>query len=257
MTTLYNGFIGHRHKKQLYFLENEETEESFQENLLTQPIDWEYRDKQILYSYNSLGHRSCEISSLDKNYILFTGCSFTEGVGLSINDSYTTLVPNYVGKQSYNLGLSGTNPSITVKNIILFFTAMKENMPDQIVIQWPYFWRYYGIIENHIINAFTPQDVNNTLYKELLNNKHVFYYNCFERLNLLSFLHNLGFQGQLIEMFSQTEEEHKEIISKDWTVPFTNKKDIELPMMIDRARDLSHPGSKTNRLYAEAIIKIL
>jgi hypothetical protein len=257
MTTLYNGFIGHRHKQQLYFLEGEDPEESFQKNLLTQSIDWEYRNKQILYSYNSLGHRSCELSSLDKNYILFSGCSFTEGLGLCINDSYTTLVSNHLEKQSYNLGLGGSSPSIAVKNIMLFLTTMKEKHPDYIIIQWPYFWRYYGIIENYIIIEYTSQDVDNSLYEELLKNDHAFYYNCFERLNLLHFLHNLGFQGQLIEIFSQTEEEYEKIKSKDWTTLFTNKKDIQLPTMVDRARDLCHPGSKTNKVFADAIIKIL
>ena len=80
------NFIGNNMpNKTVNFLGFTDSEERYLESIKTQPNDWYYKDRSFTYSYNEYGHRSKNISDIDlDNYILFTGCSHTEGVGLEL-----------------------------------------------------------------------------------------------------------------------------------------------------------------------------
>lgn len=243
------------------FLPLVESEEKYQDNLLSQPIDWEYRTKKIRYKYNSLGHRSCELHELPKDYLLFSGCSFTEGIGLKLEDTYSHIVANKLGLGYYNLGLGGSCPSISVKNVITFLSKFMHNMPKSIIIQWPYFFRYYRVVPYLHIEHDTPHrtkdnDLSET-YKVLLQNNDAYMYNISERLYLLHFLHNIKYNGKLIEFFSQTYQEIDYIKGYDKSTNFTNLHSFEIPKCLDYARDLGHPGSLTNQSYADKILETL
>lgn len=239
------------------FLPLIESEENYQRNLLSQPPNWEYRTKKIHYKYNSLGHRSCELSELPKDYLLFTGCSFTEGIGLKLEDTYSYLVSKQLGLGYYNLGLGGSCPAISVKNIITFLTKFINNMPKYIVIQWPYFLRYYTVVPYLHISHHTPAGEHSKLYNALLENDDAYRYNIGERLYLLHFLDNIKYQGKVVELFVQNIEEINYITGLDNTANFKNIHSMELPHFLDVARDLGHPGTLTNQSYANAILKIL
>jgi hypothetical protein len=249
-----NGFITSNNP----FLDTEflpliESEESYKSNLLRQPFYWEYRNKNIKYKYNSNGHRSCEIDQLNYDYILFSGCSITEGVGLQEEDCYTHLVAKKLNKQFYNLGVGGSSPSIAIRNIITFLTKLKNNLPYAIVIQWPHFYRYYSIHGFHH-KHFTPADKTEPLYKALLMDNDVFRYNMMERSYLLHFLSILDYKGKLCEIYSENQHDWELLVAHDHYCGFTNTFQKTIPGNVDVARDLSHPGSKTNKLYAESIL---
>ena len=239
------------------FLPLIESEENYQRNLLSQPPDWEYRTKKIHYKYNSLGHRSCELHELPKDYLLFSGCSFTEGIGLKLEDTYSHVVADNLGIGYYNLGLGGSCPSICVKNIITFLSKCMNNMPKNIVIQWPYFLRYYRVVPYLYIEHHTPAGELHETYSSMLENNDAYMYNIAERIYLLHFLRNINYTGKLVELFTQNQEEIDYITGHDHTTNFTDKHSILLSNFVDYARDLGHPGSLTNKAFADSILKIL
>lgn len=133
-----DNFIGNDLTSQsVPFLYLTDSEERYQKNLETQPIDWYYRNKQFTYSYNQYGHRSKNINDIDlDNYILFTGCSHTEGVGLELEKTYPYLVAEKLGCDYYNLGLGGSGIDVIEHNVVQWFLTVKKK-PKYLFIQWP------------------------------------------------------------------------------------------------------------------------
>jgi hypothetical protein len=115
-----------------------DTRQLYQQNLKTQPEDWIYRTKHISYNYNDNGHRCKNISDINlDNYILFTGCSHTEGVGLCLEDTFPYLLSQKMNYDYYNMGLGGIGLDILVYNLIIWFEKVKKP-PKILIIQWPH-----------------------------------------------------------------------------------------------------------------------
>lgn len=116
---------------------NSDNEETFKENLLSQPDDWTYRKKEIVYERNEFGHRTKSLSDLREDFILFTGCSFTEGIGLATEDTYPAIVSEDLRLDFYNLALASSGPDLIYKNLTLWFKNVKR-LPKYVVIQQTY-----------------------------------------------------------------------------------------------------------------------
>ena len=95
MLSLNNDFLGYHPKEHNVRFSGTDTSKIFLENLKTQSNDWYYRSNIISYDRNSNGHRCKNIDEIDlNNYILFIGCSHTEGIGLKLEDTYPYLLSN-------------------------------------------------------------------------------------------------------------------------------------------------------------------
>jgi len=233
-----------------------ETEKEFLENQKTQPIDWEYHNKKIYYCYNRYGHRSMEIEHLQNDYILASGCSITEGVGLAHEDIWPSVVAKELDRSVYNLGVGGSGPAVAVRNIITFFTKIKDH-PSVIAIQWPEFYRCFRINKDlDIQHLNSGSAANDEYYRANLKDDTVFYNNIFERKYLLYFLQNIGYKGKIIEFFANFPEEARIITdhTKDLCLQTHN---FLTPGGPDYARDLRHPGSKCHKIYAEHVLSYL
>jgi hypothetical protein len=89
MLEITDGFIGYKTSMRDVLYTGADDEKKFIDNLRKNSDDWYYRDKIISYKRNSLGHRCNDADKIDlNNYILFTGCSHTEGVGLELEKTY-------------------------------------------------------------------------------------------------------------------------------------------------------------------------
>jgi len=138
MLALNNDFLGYHPKIRNVSFTGSDTEELYQHNLKIQPNDWIYRSKEISYIYNDNGHRCKNISEIDlDNYILFTGCSHTEGIGLCLEDTYAYLMSQQMGCDYYNLSLGGTGLDVLSYNLVTWFSKVKKP-PKLLVVQWPY-----------------------------------------------------------------------------------------------------------------------
>jgi hypothetical protein len=133
----YNNFIGYELQYHHELFTGSDSEERFSQSLITQPRDWHYRTNPISYIRNSVGHRSKELSNLDlSNYVLFTGCSTTEGTGLELERTYSHVVSSNLNTDYYNLALGGTGTDVVSYNLIQWHNLVKSN-PKALVIQWP------------------------------------------------------------------------------------------------------------------------
>lgn len=155
MIRLNNDFLGFEPNRVKEW-SGMDTAEAFAKNRLMQPPDWYYRNKKIEYSYNSNGHRCKEIADIDmSNYILFAGCSHTEGVGLELEKTYPCLISNKLGCDYYNLAIGGTGVDIVAHNIVTWVSKVKKQ-PKAICIQLPEITRIVLKQVTNSIPSFYP-----------------------------------------------------------------------------------------------------
>lgn len=113
----------------------------FYENCKKMPEDWYYRIVTIEYDYNRLGFRFKDPDKVDyNNYILYTGCSHTEGIGLELEKSYPYIVSNNYNMDYVNLAVSAGGIDILEYNLMMWLH--KYPLPKLIVIQYPDHSRY-------------------------------------------------------------------------------------------------------------------
>lgn len=227
------------------FINHCDDEEQFKQHLKTQPIDWIYRTLPVEYKYNSLGFRCDDHKELTNDYILFSGCSLTEGSALPIEHTYPYLISKALNKTYYNLALAGTGPWVLQHNMMLFMSLMKDKKPDIVVIQWPDFSRCTFFSDNGQPALFNGSSYKDPVYKVLLESEFIENTNQFYRYGLIKFLQNLGIK-KIIEIYQQP-------LSVDLGTSVTQ---MNLPP-IDYARDLSHPGIESHKCQAEAITNII
>lgn len=111
--------------------------DNYQKNCEKMPSDWYYRNADITYKYNSLGHRCKNINELNfDNYLLFIGCSHTEGIGLELEKSFPYITAELLGMDYYNLGLAASGIDVLEYNLLTWFHKY-EKLPKAVVIQWP------------------------------------------------------------------------------------------------------------------------
>lgn len=108
---------------------------SGQANKIT-PVD------PVIHRYNSNGHRSKQVEDLDiDNYILYLGCSHTEGVGLEPEEIYTHHVSKQLDMDYYNMGVGGSGCDVMFYNLMTWLFKYKHK-PKLIVLQWSFPLRY-------------------------------------------------------------------------------------------------------------------
>lgn len=149
-----HGFIGSSTYNTKLDFASSDTFEKYQSHLLSQPDDWYYRNQSIEYSYNENGHRSKSIKDIDfDNYILFTGCSHTEGIGIELSKTYAYLLANSLEKDYYNLAVGGTGIDVIEYNLLYWFTKYKKK-PKFVVVQWPDHSRFLSLYPGY--ESFIP-----------------------------------------------------------------------------------------------------
>ena len=136
-----NNFVGYKPNTVLKFC-GSDTERLYYKNLEKQPTDWYYRSNEISYNYNLLGHRCKNIEEIDlSNYILFSGCSYVEGMGLELENTFPYLVSNELKTDYYNLGIGGSGIDIMTHNLVLWLSTVKK-LPKAVVILWTHEERF-------------------------------------------------------------------------------------------------------------------
>lgn len=134
---LYNEFIGNDERNSMLYFVGGDDEERFKKNLSIMPDDWYYRTHQITYNYNKFGHRCKNIEEIDlDNYIIFSGCSHTEGTGLELETTYPFLVSKMLQCDYYNLAIPASGQDVLVYNVLSWYFKVPKK-PRLIMIQWP------------------------------------------------------------------------------------------------------------------------
>ena len=98
-----------------------------------------YTADSIVYKYNSHGYRTQEFDTV-KPSMLCLGCSFTEGVGVNIQDTWSAhLQERFSEHNVYNLGIGGCSGDTVTRT--LYSIGNMLNI-DTVFILWPHFYRY-------------------------------------------------------------------------------------------------------------------
>ena len=93
--------------------------------------------------YNTFGFRmSKELNDIDlDNYCLFLGSSHTVGVGVEIEQRYSTLVSAVLKCDEVNLGVGGGGIDAVEHNLLSWFIHTKKE-PKHLIIEWPAYQRF-------------------------------------------------------------------------------------------------------------------
>lgn len=241
-----SGFIGHTiqyHTPNFCYISEEE---NYKKACITQPNDWIYRNYPITYQYNSNGHRSKELDELSNDYVIFTGCSLTDGHGLKYEDTYAYLVAKALNTDFYNLGLKGGSIDTCFFNLVTFLSKVKV-LPKIVFLQYPAPERF-GLSNTQVYNVFSAGSVNDLYDKEVyynllkydaVTNQQLFY-----KEFILNYLKNMNIQVYSLGI-------HCQPAIVDYTIHLSKDRQDYL----DFARDLDHPGIETNKAWAEKIIR--
>ena len=228
----------------------------FEELKKTKPIDWVYRNKEITYNLNEYGHRSKSISQLEKDYVLFVGCSHTFGYGLALEDTYAYKVAKRLNLDYYNLSITGGQVESCFYNTLSFLNKV-ENKPKKIFIQWPQFHRVLFYHNDNVVNLYSTHCNPETshfsdirydpiVYNTLLKYNVPESQSIFRRKFLLQYIND-----QNLEYYELSVANNE---SDDLNTEKTIKLTAYWSEMVDRARDDQHAGIETNNIWTDKII---
>lgn len=239
---LYDDFIGGEYKSVTHSFTGGDSEQQFLENKSTQKDDWYYHHTPIEYSFNKLGHRSKNIEEIDlDNYILFTGCSHTAGVGVELEKTYAHLLSKQLNVDYYNIAMPATGIDVLEYNLLTWFAKIKKK-PKMVIIQLPDHSRYakFGIDKHHLLEGGSWSKRSNERSFIINSEDSGFFYarkllsnNLLETL-LTCPIYKFNITGQV--SYSNNEA----------TVGTR-----------DLARDLAHPGILSNQHYVSVLYKLI
>lgn len=208
----------------------------YQLNLKNQPEDWYYRHNNVKYTLNSHGYRTKEFKDIDwKNSIVIFGCSYIFGTGIDDSNTISIFLQNMLNIPVINMGMGGSSIQFALHNSLMLYK--KYGTPKAVIYGMPGITRYLLYQRNYIQSKLG--------YEDTPNNKAIDHLIPFNLINA-SLIRNLWEDKCKYYEFSM--------------FPTTAKAlgcDSYLPIPDDYARDMSHPGIKSNKLIAKKIYKSL
>ncbi len=239
---LYDDFIGGDYTSVTHAFTGGDSEQQFIENKPTQKDDWYYNHTPIEYSFNKLGHRSKNIDEIDlDNYVLFTGCSHTAGVGMELEKTYAHLLSKQLNVDYYNIAMPATGIDVLEYNLLTWFAKVKKK-PKMVVIQLPDHSRYtkFGIDSRHLLEggAWDHSD-DGTAF--IVNSEDCGFFYARKLLSTKLIETLITCPIYKFNVSGQTSYSNKEAYIKTY----------------DRARDLSHPGIISNQHYVSVLYKLI
>ena len=199
----------------------------------------EAADIALINEYNSSGFRMTkELEDIDlDNYCLFLGSSHTEGVGVEIEQRYSTLVSAVLKCEEVNLSVGGGGIDAVEHNLLSWFMHTKKE-PKHIIIEWPAYQRFMQDIyeQKNMCPAGIWSEPEFLVYADqaLYLKAELTYHN----------LHRLS-PVKIIDVM------HSKIVDQTWQSLMIWHTDIDI------GTDNSHPGPKTHLATAENILAVL
>ena len=205
-----------------------------------------------VYTYNSLGFRGDEPTK-EGFKVMSIGCSHTEGVGLTDNETWSHQLCKLINGIDLNFGFGGRSNDYVVRCLLTYFDLVK---PDLVLIMYPNQDRreYYteaGGIEPFAYNPWgflseTEQGVD--IYKGLMTvtNNRENYINWYKNHLLVKYFletKNCKWVWNGVHLHTAPQE--------------PNRFDGDYRNFVDFGSDGAHSGPKHNRIYAENLYHFL
>lgn len=239
MYLLNDGFLGKFPNLKSDF-SGSDTFEEFEKTIKNKSSNWYFYNKNISYVYNNYGHRCKNIEEIDfENYILFAGCSHTEGIANALEDTFPYLLSKQLNCDYYNLACGGTSAESQRHNLTVWLSKfMDKPLPKYIIWQWSFSERFLQVDETgkffQEIGSWIPEK---NLQRLLVDNSLNRIFSTRDFL-IAEYLRQLSIEIPLIE-----------IVSSDIKMPnFTPN--IFKYDETDKGRDNLHFGPKTNKKIA-------
>jgi hypothetical protein len=124
-----------------------DTEERYQENLKLKPLDWQWRGREITYTFNSQNYRAPEWDTIDwANSVIMFGCSQVFGVGVNEHQTLGYYLSELLDKPVINLGIpGGSSMALWINTEKLLNYGIK---PLAVIYNWPSANRTAELIDN-------------------------------------------------------------------------------------------------------------
>ena len=210
--------------------------ELYNKNLLSQPVDWYYRNNDITYTVNSQGYRCTEFNEIDwANSIVILGCSCVYGVGIDDSHTISKELSKLTNCPVINLGAGGTSIQYSLYNSIILRELYPK--PKAVIQLWTSINRY-TIFDND------NKTMNQGSWNYTIDDK----YNTDNNLSMHGYLNILTSKhvwGDTKYYSASYFPETRDLIKCDFL------------KVIDHARDLLHPGIETNKQSARQIYEKL
>ena len=229
-----------------YAAPKEDTIQNFKKNLKTQPLDWHYRTNSLRYTLNGQSYRCKPFNEINWNdSIVIFGCSNVFGNAIDDADTLSNRLQELVGCDVVNLGASGSCQQTSLYNM----TRLKEKniKPRAIIHVWTDsmrllhvnndfrlcgvgHWNNWGLAPNIQFDLFTDSKTHvvSSMYHRMIANF----------------------------IYSDIPVIHATTFPQMWHEQNTKYPDfpmLHMALGIDKARDLSHPGIKTNMHHAKLL----
>jgi len=207
-----------------------DTEKLFKKNKKRLGKDWVYQNKKISYSQNQEGFRHGEFASTDwKNSIVVLGCSNVYGIGLANEDTVCSQLEKLLNIPTVNLGIAGSAIDVSSWNSLILHEHYPH--PKAIVQIWTGPHRYSNISKPGFICCYLPQSPGYCAR------------------------HNWQGTSEFYMMADRALWRNKTLYCEGSF--FSDHAGITPFKNVDHARDLAHPGIKTNAAAAEKIAEDL
>jgi len=221
----------------------------------------------ICYTFNNHGFRSDEFDSHSDIPILFTGCSYTEGVGLPVNKIWSTRLLNKLKVRTgktiphWNLALAGAGLD-SIANGLYWHSVKFKRKLDYIVILFPAFTRReYCYNTKEIKTWFHPGSPglssDSNIVDKLFIDREFIEYQSIKNLALIDAV-SKSLNAKVIysvwSFLGVAAKREIDIIQEN----FTNFQYIKYPDLeydIDFARDSVHPGPSMHEKISEVFFE--
>jgi hypothetical protein len=207
----------------------------------------------IEYKFNSLGYRTKEIEDLDKEFVLSYGCSYTEGVGLNVNQIWIDQVAKTLGMDYYNAAKQATGIDFVYLNNLMWINSDLPK-PKLVIIQWPQkhrksfgFQEDYGIRFEDMSETPTP-DGKWWAKRYIVDTGDL-------SLNVWSWFESVNNGWKMLGIpvlnFTWDDDLEEELVRSKYKLWYIN------PLTRDKARDNQHDGPGFHQETTENVLDLL
>lgn len=227
-----------------------DSEEKFIKHREIYGSKWKYYDSCFYYNMNSLGYRTVESDVIkDNNFFIAYGCSHTLGEGLPLNERYTHLVSKQLSIPYLNFGVCGGSANTLWANNFLFSKNFKHT-PKFVIIQWPELERVNIVKQDKICYlhpATYDSDANLTKQEKNLWHSIIMEEN-FQIQQSVMYYHSINelWKTKFVPVIHFTLTE---TVKKYLNIKYFHFESLQL-----FARDMLHPGTENNQVFAEYIL---
>lgn len=208
---------------------------------------------EIVYKFNSFGHRTKEIGELNSDFLLTFGCSYTEGVGLNTNQIWNSHVSNNLGLDLYNCAIEATGIDIQYYNSTLWKNS-KLPKPKLVIVQWPHKSRKQFGVQWHESIELKDMSLTNTKDGNWWGKRYIVEPG---EMNLNNFMWYENFNNIWESLnvpvlnFTWDDDLEPALIRSNYKLWYI------IPGVYDKARDNGHDGPEFHSSTAKQLMEIL